>query len=76
MRLSDLDGIWDVGVDLAVDAMRDSLAVTLQQFEVSDAIAVTVRGVDRLPTTGQYQPYSNSWQSWLNCVLTQWARIR
>ena len=45
MRLSDLDGIWDVGVDLAVDAMRDSLAVTLQQFEVSDAIAVTVRGV-------------------------------
>jgi hypothetical protein len=45
MRLSNLDGIWDVGVDLAVDAMRDSLAVTLQQFEISDAIAVTVRGV-------------------------------
>ena len=45
MRLTDLEGIWDVGVDLAVDAMRDSLAVTLQQFEISDAIAVTVRGV-------------------------------
>ena len=45
IRLSELDRIWDVGVDLAVDAMRDSLAVTLQQFEISDAIAVTVRGV-------------------------------
>ena len=45
MRLSDLDVIWDEGIDLAVDAMRDSLAVTLQQFEISDAIAVTVRGV-------------------------------
>jgi len=45
MRLSELGGIWDIGVDLAVDAMRDSLAVTLQQFEISDAIAVTVRGV-------------------------------
>ena len=45
IRLSELDGIWDVGVDLAIDAMRDSLAVTLQQFEISDAIAVTVRGV-------------------------------
>ena len=46
MRLSDLDAIWDAGVDLAVDSMRDSLAVTLQQFEISDAIAVTVRGVN------------------------------
>ena len=45
MRLSELDAIWNVGVDLAVDAMRDSLAVRLQQFEISDAIAVTVRGV-------------------------------
>jgi hypothetical protein len=45
LRLADVNGIWDAGVDLAVDAMRDSLAVTLQQFEVSDAIAVTVKGV-------------------------------
>lgn len=45
LRLGDVNGIWDAGVDLAVDAMRESLAVTLQQFEISDAIAVTVRGV-------------------------------
>ena len=45
IRLSELDGIWDIGVDLAVDSMRDSLAVTLKQFEISDAIDVTVVGV-------------------------------
>ena len=56
MRLSELDGIWDVGVDLAVDAMRDSLAVTLQQFEISDAIAVTVRGVSSF---ADYRAVSN-----------------
>jgi hypothetical protein len=44
-RASDLSDIWERGVDLAVDTMRDSLAVTLQQFEVSNAIAVSVRGV-------------------------------
>lgn len=44
-RASELYDIWERGVDLAVDAMRDSLAVTLQQFEVSEAIAVSVRGV-------------------------------
>ena len=44
-RASELPDIWRRGVDLAVDTMRDSLAVTLQQFEVSEAIAVSVRGV-------------------------------
>lgn len=44
-RASELSDLWQRGVDLAVDAMRDSLAVTLQQFEVSEAIAVSVRGV-------------------------------
>lgn len=44
-RNSDLNDIWERGVDLVVDAMRDSLAVTLQQFETAEAIAVTVRGV-------------------------------
>lgn len=44
-RASELSDIWARGVDLTVDAMRDSLAVTLQQFEVSEAIAVSVRGV-------------------------------
>ena len=44
-RASELSDIWERGVDLAVDAMRDSLAVTLQQFEMSEAIAVSVRGV-------------------------------
>ena len=34
-RASELSDIWERGVDLAVDAMRDSLAVTLQQFEMS-----------------------------------------
>ena len=44
-RATELSDIWDRGVDLAVDAMRDSLAVTLQQFEMSEAIAVSVKGV-------------------------------
>ena len=44
-RASELSDIWARGVDLTVDAMRDSLAVTLQQFEISEAIAVSVRGV-------------------------------
>ena len=45
-RATELSDIWDRGVDLAVDAMRDSLAVTLQQFEMSEAIAVSVKGVN------------------------------
>ena len=44
-RATELSDIWDRGIDLAVDAMRDSLAVTLQQFEMSEAIAVSVKGV-------------------------------
>ena len=44
-RATELSDIWDRGVDLAVDTMRDSLAVTLQQFEMSEAIAVSVKGV-------------------------------
>lgn len=44
-RASELSDIWERGVDLAVDAMRDSLSVTLQQFALSEAIAVSVRGV-------------------------------
>ena len=46
LRASVLAEIWERGVDLAVDAMRDSLAVTLQQFEISEAIAVSVSGVN------------------------------
>ena len=45
LRATELSDIWDRGIDLAVDAMRDSLAVTLQQFEMSEAIAVSVKGV-------------------------------
>jgi hypothetical protein len=45
-RATELSDIWDRGVDLAVDAMRDSLAVTLQQFEMSEAITVSVKGVN------------------------------
>ena len=37
-----------VGVDLAVDAMRDSLAVTLQRFEAAKAISITVTGVQSI----------------------------
>ena len=44
-RATELSDIWDRGIYLAVDAMRDSLAVTLQQFEMSEAIAVSVKGV-------------------------------
>lgn len=45
LRSGMLDIIWNQGVDLAVDAMRDSLAVRLQQFDRSEAIAVSVEGV-------------------------------
>lgn len=45
-RSSGLEDIWERGVDLVVDEMRDSLAVTLQQFEMSEAIAVSVSGVN------------------------------
>ncbi len=37
-----------VGVDLAVDAMRDSLAVTLQRFEAAKAISIRVTGVQSI----------------------------
>ncbi len=45
LRQSDVNSLWAAGVDLATDKMRDSLAVTLQQFDRSSAIAVTVYGV-------------------------------
>ena len=45
LRQSDVNSLWSAGVDLATDKMRDSLAVTLQQFDRSSAIAVTVYGV-------------------------------
>lgn len=45
LRQSDVNALWAAGVDLATDKMRDSLAVTLQQFDTSSAIAVTVSGV-------------------------------
>lgn len=48
MRQADVEAIWDVGVDLAVDAMRDSLAVTLQRFEAAKAISITVTGVQSI----------------------------
>jgi hypothetical protein len=55
-RATELSDIWDRGVDLAVDAMRDSLAVTLQQFEMSEAIAVSVKGVN---SYADYRAISN-----------------
>ncbi len=60
LRATDLAEIWSTGVDLAVDSMRDSLAVTLQRFEKSVAISVAVRGVK---TYDDYRAVSQAFEA-------------